>query len=222
MITPIRFSQSRNLRLRVFWQVPIDQTELAGQADGFRRDIVSAPKIVAASIVGPVQDWQREIRQCLLRASSAKSAWLDPSARYPSRTSMAETVQPSRASDSREAGRLPLADPAAVHVATCSSVGKARIEPPAAMVGTLPRTTPRRSGTVLAAGSLPLEAAPIAALDARSGFGAEFSSPALRIPTIQTSRTPIHQDDRIRIALGAHGGAGWEGGGIGSGRRNRG
>ena len=29
-------------------------------------------------------------------------------------------------------------------------------------------------------------------------------SPALRIPAIQTRRTPIHQDDRVRAALAAH------------------
>src|SRR5690606_15520677 len=38
-----------------------------------------------------------------------------------------------------------------------------------------------------------------------SGLVALRASSALRIPTIQTSRTPIHQHQRLRAALVAHG-----------------
>jgi hypothetical protein len=47
----------------------------------------------------------------------------------------------------------------------------------------------------------------------------EGALPALRIPTRQTSSTPIHDDRRLRIALQAHGGAGRVAGGfLGGGR----
>lgn len=39
-------------------------------------------------------------------------------------------------------------------------------------------------------------------------------SPALRIPTIQTRRTPIHDHQRLGAALVAHGGAGREAGAV--------
>lgn len=38
------------------------------------------------------------------------------------------------------------------------------------------------------------------------------TSPTLRIPTVQTRRAPIHDDDGVRVALVAHGGAGRKGG----------
>lgn len=41
---------------------------------------------------------------------------------------------------------------------------------------------------------------------------------ALRIPTIQTSLAPVHQHQRLGIALGAQRGTGWEAGGGGLGR----
>ena len=42
----------------------------------------------------------------------------------------------------------------------------------------------------------------------------EPPSPALRIPTIQTRLTPIHQHQSLRVALGAERGTGREAGGI--------
>ena len=42
----------------------------------------------------------------------------------------------------------------------------------------------------------------------------EINSPTLRIPTIQTRRTPIHDDDGVRVALVAQRGAGGECAGI--------
>ena len=41
-----------------------------------------------------------------------------------------------------------------------------------------------------------------------------LASPALRIPTIQTSRAPIHQHQRLGAALVAHGRAGREAGAV--------
>jgi hypothetical protein len=39
-------------------------------------------------------------------------------------------------------------------------------------------------------------------------------SPALAIPTIQASRTPVHQHERLGRTLVAHGGSGREGGAL--------
>lgn len=39
-------------------------------------------------------------------------------------------------------------------------------------------------------------------------------SPTLRIPTVQTRSAPIHDDQRLRVALVAEGGAGREAGAV--------
>jgi len=200
--------------LAFFRHVPVDQAELAGQADGFHEAWSRYPRRSRAS---------SDETRSKIGSERFGNVFFERRAR--SRLGWTRALVPHRAlrwrrPHSRAASAIQAKQrdrswwtTTTEDAASCSSVGNARFDRREqwwARCLVQHRTDPVAPYWPP---DLSLEATPIAALDdSRTGFGAELSSPALRIPTIQTGRTPIHQDDRIRIALGAHGRTGREGG----------